>query len=99
MPARGPRSTDAALSNLKICSRRPMSDDPKAPTVTFLTAPVPDNLVLKAVELDDEELMRTYIVNAIPAALMRPGSVFWDLQAAVMQEAKRRGLKMKGKLQ
>lgn len=64
----------------------------------LLTYPVPEDKALAVAEMSDEKLAKAYVVNAFLAALGGEGSVFWVLQAAVMQEAKRRGTKLRDRL-
>ena len=59
--------------------------------------PVPAATALRVAGMDDVTLVRTYLVNALPTILMGKGP-FFDLQCALHQEAQRRGLKLKGKL-
>lgn len=65
----------------------------------LLKVEVPTKQATAVAKMTDDRLGQLWLLNALPAAVAGPGSVFYHLQAAVCQEMKRRGLKAKGMLE
>ena len=64
----------------------------------WLAVEVSEKHATAAAEMPDDKLMLAYIGNGVLAALSGEGGTFWQVQAAFVQEMKRRGLKAKGML-
>lgn len=76
-----------------------MTAEPKRMTVEdWMAVEVSDKHATAVSEMTDEKLMLAYIGNGVLAALSGEGGTFWNVQAALVQEMKRRGLKAKGML-